>query len=71
MRELDRDMGSKFASHGINTSLKQKENNHENVDKILTNLDSPSLSHEIEDSFGFWIPRYGFRNPGTGFQIFR
>ena len=45
MRELDRDMGSKFASHGINTSLKQKENNHENVDKILTNLDSPYISH--------------------------
>lgn len=45
MRELDRDMGSKFASHGINTSLKQKENNHENVDKILTNLDSPYKSH--------------------------
>lgn len=45
MRELDRDMGSKFASHGINTSLKQKENNHENVNKILTNLDSPYISH--------------------------
>ena len=45
MRELDRDMGSKFANHGINTSLKQTENNHENVDKILTNRDSPYISH--------------------------
>ena len=53
MRELDRDMGSKFASHGINTSLKQKENNHENVDKILTNLDSPYISHVRKMVSGF------------------
>ena len=26
---------------------------------------------EIKDSLGFWIPRHGFRIPGTGFHSFQ
>ena len=28
-----------------------------------------TFEEEIQDSLGFWIPRWGFRIPGTGFQF--
>ena len=59
-------MGSKFASHGINTSLKQRENSHENVDKILANLDSPYISH-VRKSKTVLVS--GFHAMDSGFQV--
>ena len=66
MGELDRDMGSKLASHGINTSLKKRENNHKTEDKILTNLDSPYISH-VRKSKTVLVS--GFQAMDSGFQV--